>query len=196
MSVLVRTVCSMKMPDEWLGEATQMFMTDRHAGHRSVVLWGAVLSLTGGVRLTSLMVQMETAPNHTEWRALWMTESLVGFASITRTTNAGRRNSDDDQADSVTSWARPIRDVKSVGLGHVECKKVHGYGEERRTGGGRRGRKYSSATVPMSICHYSAPLSTTSTMCRSSRSWTQSPTASAPAAWCRHLSEPERRFGA
>jgi hypothetical protein len=78
------------------------------------------------------MVQMETAPNHTEWRALWMTESLVGFASITKDDERWTAYSDDDQAESVTSWARPIRDVKSVELGHVECKKVHGYGEREK----------------------------------------------------------------
>ena len=130
LSVLLPTVSSMKMPNEWLGEATQMLMTDRYAQATApVVLWGAVLSLTGGVTPTSLMVQMETAAEHTEWRAVWSTDSLVGFASVAKDEERWTAYSDDYHADTVTAWARDIRDVQAVQLRDVDCKQVGGYGE-------------------------------------------------------------------
>lgn len=123
----------MKMPTEWLGEDTQVLMTETHA-HRTppVVLWGAVLSLTGGVKPTSLMVQVDASTQRTEWRAVWLTDSLVGFASVTKDSEGWTAYSDDDQADTVTAWVRHIRDVTSVELRDVDCKRVRSYGDREK----------------------------------------------------------------
>ena len=66
-SAWIPIVSVMQMPTEWLDEATQVLMTERHAQRAApVVLWGAVLSLAGRAKPTSLMAQMDTSAQRTE----------------------------------------------------------------------------------------------------------------------------------
>jgi hypothetical protein len=131
--VRVATVSFMRMPNDWLDESVQLSMVDRHtAATAPVVLWGAVRSLTGGQRPTALMVRMATTGSHTEWRAIWMTDSLVGLAVTTKAEERWTAYSNDVRAENVTSWARPLHDIQSVELDAVECTQVRGHGEREQ----------------------------------------------------------------
>ena len=124
LSALASRVTCMKMPDAWLGEDNQRMLTDLHRGQPSpTAMWGAVRALSG-VPPTHVVVRMRVEDGCTEWRAAWVTDSLIGFVSMIKGQETWSAYSDETQPDECTAWARPLSTVVGTGLDHVDSRQV------------------------------------------------------------------------
>lgn len=114
----------MKMPDAWLGEDNQRMLTDTRRGQPSpVAMWGAVRALSG-VPPTQVIARMRVEGGCTEWRAAWVTDSLIGYVAMTKGQDTWSAYSDETQPEECTAWARPLSTVVGTGLDHVDSRQV------------------------------------------------------------------------
>lgn len=105
-----------------------------------VVIWGAVLSLTGGVRPRAMVLQTRGTADITEWAATWITDDLVGHVVASKGEERWNAFSVGSRADSLQAWARPLTDVQRVALTDVSATRAS-------TMGPRQNEWYWSAGV-------------------------------------------------
>ncbi|MGI8721548.1 MAG: hypothetical protein ACR2JG_04915 [Geodermatophilaceae bacterium] len=124
----------MKMPSEWLGEAAQRRMIDGHAQVMApVALWAAMSTLAGTREPNCTLVQANLSTGATEWRALWLVEETIVYASmiksVERWTAYSEAEPSDVQPDDTIAWTRRVKDILRVELQDVDCKRVRSLGE-------------------------------------------------------------------
>lgn len=113
----------MKMPDAWLGEDNQSMPTLTEVMPPRSRLWGSVRALSG-VPSTHAVARMKVQHGSTEWRAAWVTDSLIGFVSMSKGQETWSAYSEETRPDECTAWARPLSAVVSTHLERVDSRQV------------------------------------------------------------------------
>lgn len=83
---------------------------------RSVM--ASVLSLIDSAPDASV-VQARESDGNTAWRVAWLARDFVAFAEGRRQESDWDLESRDQQADVITAWLRPVRDIRSVAVGRI-----------------------------------------------------------------------------
>lgn len=125
--MLVSSVDAMRMPTEWLDKQVQARMYDQHArGTAPIALWGCLASLTSGAEtVASLVEKQATEPAGTEWRAAWLTETVLAYGTVTKSIQDWTFSDlHDCEPDSIDGWVRPLSGVSSLDLGSVVFRRV------------------------------------------------------------------------
>ena len=137
VSVPLASVVFMKMPMEWLGKAVQARMVDPVARETApVALWACLSSLTGGSTPLASLVEVGAERRATEWRALWLAETVLAFGAVRKERErwtAYSQGSGDHQPDDMTGWVCPLSSVVRVELDQARCWRETGSGSSEDT---------------------------------------------------------------
>ena len=78
-------------------------------------LFGAILYLNAGQEVAASICRSRLSEGHITWRVVWLTDGLVGYASVSKEAPSWDAESDDQEPDDSDAWVRPIKEVVQLG---------------------------------------------------------------------------------
>jgi hypothetical protein len=93
-------------------------------GYAPMPLYGALIYLNAGEDVAASVCSVRSSEDLVTWRLVWLTNNLLGFASVSKRAPSWDAESPDQVPDDSTAWVRPVRDVAQLGTKLLNHRQV------------------------------------------------------------------------